>query len=415
MSFWKRSMEYLGLGPDDAYDDYDDGPEPEPSGRQRHRDDHSRSSLACRGRRSPSPGPSEPCRRGPAFRHATSRAAADLPPPVIDESGVPSRPSAVVAFGCATSHGGAGDGPAAPLRPGSGACRPVQGGQLGHPQSRIRRPRRHPPPRRLRQRRVLCTRRHDGEGGDRRLPAQACPDSHPSLRRLRKLNCTDGDQPARHPRPSIHHRQAGRIRPARGRGISHRGRRGARAGDSGGHGDGGACPRRRRSPPGAAAAGAERPGPGGQRRPGAAPPVETRPRRSVARCCSPNAPPTPRSPRPSARRTRSSSPPRSESRQGWRGRTRSRRGRGPGVARPARLPRVRRRSARPVPGHPARSHHRRRHRPQRHHGPRRQWARPDATPTTVGVRQRSLRRGRRALRAERSRPRRARKRPTLPS
>ena len=35
MSFWKRSMEYLGLGPDDAYDDYDDGPEPEPSGRQR--------------------------------------------------------------------------------------------------------------------------------------------------------------------------------------------------------------------------------------------------------------------------------------------------------------------------------------------------------------------------------------------
>ena len=45
MSFWKRSMEYLGLGPDDAYDDYDDGPEPEPPGRQqRHRDDHSRSS-----------------------------------------------------------------------------------------------------------------------------------------------------------------------------------------------------------------------------------------------------------------------------------------------------------------------------------------------------------------------------------
>ena len=45
MSFWKRSMEYLGLGPDDAYDDYDDGPEPEPPGRQRQRDDHSRSSC----------------------------------------------------------------------------------------------------------------------------------------------------------------------------------------------------------------------------------------------------------------------------------------------------------------------------------------------------------------------------------
>jgi cell division inhibitor SepF len=43
MSFWKRSMEYLGLGPDDAYEDYDDGLESEPPSRQRHRDDHSRS------------------------------------------------------------------------------------------------------------------------------------------------------------------------------------------------------------------------------------------------------------------------------------------------------------------------------------------------------------------------------------
>ena len=30
MSMWKRAMDYLGLGPDDAYDDaYDLGPEPE--------------------------------------------------------------------------------------------------------------------------------------------------------------------------------------------------------------------------------------------------------------------------------------------------------------------------------------------------------------------------------------------------
>ena len=39
MSFWKKSMEYLGLGPDDAYDDYDEGAEPEPQGR------HSRPSF----------------------------------------------------------------------------------------------------------------------------------------------------------------------------------------------------------------------------------------------------------------------------------------------------------------------------------------------------------------------------------
>lgn len=30
MSIWKRAMDYLGLGPDDAYDDYDTAPEAEP-------------------------------------------------------------------------------------------------------------------------------------------------------------------------------------------------------------------------------------------------------------------------------------------------------------------------------------------------------------------------------------------------
>ncbi|MEI7546778.1 MAG: cell division protein SepF [Actinomycetota bacterium] len=29
MSMWKKAMDYLGLGPDDAYDDYDMAPEPE--------------------------------------------------------------------------------------------------------------------------------------------------------------------------------------------------------------------------------------------------------------------------------------------------------------------------------------------------------------------------------------------------
>ena len=35
MSMWKRTMDYLGLGPDDAYDDYDDYDEPEPAPRPR--------------------------------------------------------------------------------------------------------------------------------------------------------------------------------------------------------------------------------------------------------------------------------------------------------------------------------------------------------------------------------------------
>ena len=35
MSFWKRSMEYLGLGPDDAYDDYEHDDDYEPAPRPR--------------------------------------------------------------------------------------------------------------------------------------------------------------------------------------------------------------------------------------------------------------------------------------------------------------------------------------------------------------------------------------------
>ena len=30
MAIWKKAMDYLGLGPDDAYDEYDAVPEPEP-------------------------------------------------------------------------------------------------------------------------------------------------------------------------------------------------------------------------------------------------------------------------------------------------------------------------------------------------------------------------------------------------
>ena len=37
MSFWKKTMDYLGLGPDDAYDDYDDQVEPEPQAIVRRR------------------------------------------------------------------------------------------------------------------------------------------------------------------------------------------------------------------------------------------------------------------------------------------------------------------------------------------------------------------------------------------
>lgn len=39
MSFWKRTMDYLGLGPDDAYDDYDIDDDIEPAPRHRRQPD----------------------------------------------------------------------------------------------------------------------------------------------------------------------------------------------------------------------------------------------------------------------------------------------------------------------------------------------------------------------------------------
>jgi cell division inhibitor SepF len=39
MSFWKRTMDYLGLGPDDAYDDYDMDDDYEAAPRQRRQPD----------------------------------------------------------------------------------------------------------------------------------------------------------------------------------------------------------------------------------------------------------------------------------------------------------------------------------------------------------------------------------------
>jgi cell division inhibitor SepF len=91
MSFWKRTMDYLGLGPDDAYDEYDDPVEPEPAAKgSRSRD--------TRGGQQPWPAdPDDPTVRAvPArpsypsrdFESPTRRAA-----PVSDDSGATARPT----------------------------------------------------------------------------------------------------------------------------------------------------------------------------------------------------------------------------------------------------------------------------------------------------------------------------------
>jgi cell division inhibitor SepF len=101
MSFWKKTMDYLGLGPDDAYEDYDEQVEPEPPARG------SRSSAGGTGGGRSSGGKNWPAesdettiRAVPARPSFPSRdfesTARRGPQPVGDDSaghGRPSRPS----------------------------------------------------------------------------------------------------------------------------------------------------------------------------------------------------------------------------------------------------------------------------------------------------------------------------------
>jgi len=90
MSFWKRSMEYLGLGPDDAYDDYDEPEETEPPRRGRSGRDDGRGG---RGNNWPAEA-DEPARAAPSRPSFPSR---DFESPArrgqaLEDSGTVSRP-----------------------------------------------------------------------------------------------------------------------------------------------------------------------------------------------------------------------------------------------------------------------------------------------------------------------------------
>jgi cell division inhibitor SepF len=81
MSMWKKAMDYLGLGPDDAYDDYEVAPEPE------------------RAPRGPRPVPeyeTEPPARSSASRPSYPTRDGDItvrgPQPATDHSNVQPRP-----------------------------------------------------------------------------------------------------------------------------------------------------------------------------------------------------------------------------------------------------------------------------------------------------------------------------------
>jgi len=102
MSFWKKTMDYLGLGPDDSYDDYEDQVEPEPQARStRSSGDAARGSRSSGGTRTAWPAepdetvikavparPSFPSRdfESPARRAAQAGGG--------DDSGMQARPAA---------------------------------------------------------------------------------------------------------------------------------------------------------------------------------------------------------------------------------------------------------------------------------------------------------------------------------
>jgi cell division inhibitor SepF len=92
MSIWRRTMEYLGLGPDDAYDDYDGAPEPERAARPpRSRDLDQQQRDASR----PPEYDTDSVRAVPARQTFPSREAdytGRRPLPTTDDSGVRPRP-----------------------------------------------------------------------------------------------------------------------------------------------------------------------------------------------------------------------------------------------------------------------------------------------------------------------------------
>ena len=96
MSMWKRAMDYLGLGPDDAYDDdYDLGPEPEPDSRQSRQRQPRYDEPTQRPARTPEYEPDVSVRTvpsRPSFPTREMEPPARRPLPANDDSSVHPRP-----------------------------------------------------------------------------------------------------------------------------------------------------------------------------------------------------------------------------------------------------------------------------------------------------------------------------------
>ena len=92
MSMWKKAMDYLGLGPDDAYDDYEPAPEPERAQRAARppRDEAPRSSRGYANEYETEAVRPVPAR--PSFPQREPDAGGRRPQPPSDDSNVQPRP-----------------------------------------------------------------------------------------------------------------------------------------------------------------------------------------------------------------------------------------------------------------------------------------------------------------------------------
>src|SRR4051812_29059245 len=97
MSFWKKTMDYLGLGPDDAYEDYDEQADAEPPPRSsRSSGDGGRNGRSSGNRNWPSESDETVVKAVPARPSFPSRdfesPAPRRPQPPVDDSGAQPRP-----------------------------------------------------------------------------------------------------------------------------------------------------------------------------------------------------------------------------------------------------------------------------------------------------------------------------------
>jgi len=98
MAMWKKAMDYLGLGPDDAYDDYDAAPEPERPARAARppREEAPRQPRGGYAAEYEQEAPVRPAPTRPSFPISSSSSIPDVtqrrPSPANDDSSVQPRP-----------------------------------------------------------------------------------------------------------------------------------------------------------------------------------------------------------------------------------------------------------------------------------------------------------------------------------